>query len=48
LLERHHALHHHVEVVVWEIIEEYTDFWRWLLERKKVVTDGLDSYRHQR
>jgi hypothetical protein len=46
-MSRQDARSHYVEVIVREIIKEYTDFRRWLLELKKVVVAGLDGYRHQ-
>lgn len=41
--EYNQALHNRVEVIVWEIIKEYTDFRRCLLEPKKVAAGGLDN-----
>lgn len=47
LLERNQALHHHVEVVVRKIVEEYTDFYRGLLGTKTLTADGVNGDRHQ-
>ena len=45
--ERDEALHHRVEVIVRQVVEEHTQFWWCPLELKTVTMNRLDSDRHQ-
>ena len=47
LTERDQALHHRVEVVLGEIVEEHTHFGWWLLELKTISVDRLNGDRYQ-